>query len=206
MATKKTKTEPKKKHVDNPNVIGLHSEVMEPPITQTARAELHALCHEHERVARIPGNRRLQAVAPQAALHHVQNGPAERRTAKKREHRRPNHEAQPARRFRYLRDHGASRHGQRSAARAVRRIEGQLRRNALRRPELCGLALHRSQALADLRRDFQRHRQRPGRLRGQLRRSHEGAATFCPPRSPTFSCQRTKALALPWLPIFAAST
>ena len=36
MATKKkTKTEPKKKHVDNPNVIGLHSEVMEQPITQT---------------------------------------------------------------------------------------------------------------------------------------------------------------------------
>ena len=32
---KKTKTEPKKKHVDNPNVIGLHSEVMEQPITQT---------------------------------------------------------------------------------------------------------------------------------------------------------------------------
>ena len=36
MATKKkTKTEPKKKHVDNPNAIGLHSEVMEQPITQT---------------------------------------------------------------------------------------------------------------------------------------------------------------------------
>ncbi len=35
MATKKTKKAPKKKHVDNPNVIGLHSEVMEQPITQT---------------------------------------------------------------------------------------------------------------------------------------------------------------------------
>ena len=32
---KKTKKETKKKHVDNPNVIGLHSEVMEQPITQT---------------------------------------------------------------------------------------------------------------------------------------------------------------------------
>ncbi len=32
---KKTKTAPKKKHVDNPNVIGLHSEVTEQPITQT---------------------------------------------------------------------------------------------------------------------------------------------------------------------------
>ncbi len=35
MATKKTKKAPKRKHVDNPNVIGLHSEVMEQPITQT---------------------------------------------------------------------------------------------------------------------------------------------------------------------------
>ena len=35
MATKKTKKAPKKKRVDNPNVIGLHSEVMEQPITQT---------------------------------------------------------------------------------------------------------------------------------------------------------------------------
>ena len=35
MAKKKTKTAPKKKHVDNPNVIGLHSEVTEQPITQT---------------------------------------------------------------------------------------------------------------------------------------------------------------------------
>ena len=35
MAKKKTKAQPKKKHVDNPNVIGLHSEVVEQPITQT---------------------------------------------------------------------------------------------------------------------------------------------------------------------------
>ena len=35
MATKKKKQEPKKKRVDNPNVIGLHSEVVEQPITQT---------------------------------------------------------------------------------------------------------------------------------------------------------------------------
>ena len=32
---KKKKTEPKKKHVDNPNVIGLHSEVVEQSITET---------------------------------------------------------------------------------------------------------------------------------------------------------------------------
>ena len=32
---KKKKQEPKKKHVNNPNVIGLHSEVVEQPITQT---------------------------------------------------------------------------------------------------------------------------------------------------------------------------
>ena len=32
---RKTKAQPKKKHVDNPNVIGLHSEVFEQPITQT---------------------------------------------------------------------------------------------------------------------------------------------------------------------------
>jgi DNA gyrase subunit A len=35
VAKKKKKTEPKKKHVDNPNVIGLHSEVVEQPITET---------------------------------------------------------------------------------------------------------------------------------------------------------------------------
>ncbi len=35
MATKKTKKETKSKRVDNPNVIGLHSEVVEQPITQT---------------------------------------------------------------------------------------------------------------------------------------------------------------------------
>ena len=32
---RKTKAQPKKKHVENPNVIGLHSEVLEQPITQT---------------------------------------------------------------------------------------------------------------------------------------------------------------------------
>lgn len=35
MAKRKTKTEHKKKHVDNPNVIGLHSEVTQQPITET---------------------------------------------------------------------------------------------------------------------------------------------------------------------------
>ena len=35
MAKKKTKATTKSKHVDNPNVIGLHSEVVEQPITQT---------------------------------------------------------------------------------------------------------------------------------------------------------------------------
>ncbi len=80
---KKTKTEPKKKHVDNPNVIGLHSEVMEQPITQTLEQNYMPYAMSTERVARIPGNRRLQAVAPQAALHHVQNGPVERRAPKR---------------------------------------------------------------------------------------------------------------------------
>ncbi|MDR4016391.1 MAG: DNA gyrase subunit A, partial [Eggerthellaceae bacterium] len=35
MAKRKTKTEHKKKQVNNPNVIGLHSEVTEQPITET---------------------------------------------------------------------------------------------------------------------------------------------------------------------------
>lgn len=35
MAARKKKASPKKKHVDNPNVIGLHSEVLEQPITET---------------------------------------------------------------------------------------------------------------------------------------------------------------------------
>ena len=35
MAKKKTKTQPKKKQVNAENVIGLHSEVTDQPITQT---------------------------------------------------------------------------------------------------------------------------------------------------------------------------
>ena len=35
MAKRKPKTESKKKQVNNPNVIGLHSEVTQQPITQT---------------------------------------------------------------------------------------------------------------------------------------------------------------------------
>ena len=41
--------------------------------------KLHALRHERHRLPRHTGDRRLQALAPQAAVHHVQDGPADRR-------------------------------------------------------------------------------------------------------------------------------
>ena len=58
MAKKKTKTQPKKKQVNDANVIGLHSEVTAQPITETLETN-YMLCHEHQRLACVPRNRWL---------------------------------------------------------------------------------------------------------------------------------------------------
>ena len=176
MAKKKTNTPNKKKQVNTDNVIGLHSEVTAQPITETLETNYMPYAMSTNVSRAFPRDRRLQTLAPQAALHHVQDGPAQGRAPEERQHRGSDHEAQPARRRRHLRDDGAPRHGQRGAARAVRGVQGQLWQVLLGRPDLRRLALHRGQALPHLRRDLQGHRQGPGRLRGQLRRRHEGAA------------------------------
>ncbi len=71
--------------VNNPNVMGLHAAVVE--------------------------QRRLQTLSPQAALHHVQDGLADRRTDQVGQHRGADHEAEPPRRRRHLRHDGASLQG-----------------------------------------------------------------------------------------------
>ena len=59
MAKKKTKNQPKKKQVNAENVIGLHSEVTDQPITQTLEVNYMALRHERQRLACVPRDRRL---------------------------------------------------------------------------------------------------------------------------------------------------
>ena len=56
MPRKKAAPQPKKN--ENPNVVGLKAEVISQPITET-------------RLARDPGDRRLQAEPPEAAVHDV---------------------------------------------------------------------------------------------------------------------------------------
>ena len=58
MAKKKTKNQPKKKQVNAENVIGLHSEVTDQPITQTLEVN-YMLRHERQCLACVPRDRRL---------------------------------------------------------------------------------------------------------------------------------------------------
>ena len=115
MARKKKEPE-LKKNIDTAHVEGLRAEVLEQPITDTLDRQLYALRDERHRLARHPGDRRLQAVTPEAAVHDVQNGPAERRADQIRQHRRTDHAPEPARRRRHLRDHGPSGARQRGPA------------------------------------------------------------------------------------------
>ena len=58
-----------------------------------ARKKLYALRDERHRLARDSGNRRLQAFPPQAAVHHVQDGPADRLAHQIRQRGRDDDEA-----------------------------------------------------------------------------------------------------------------
>ena len=64
----------KTQHQARPKANGViegAGEVVEQRITRHAGRELHALCDERDSLPRHPGDRRLQAVAPEAAVHHV---------------------------------------------------------------------------------------------------------------------------------------
>ena len=176
MAKKKTNTPNKKKQVNADNVIGLHSEVTAQPITETLETNYmpYAMSTNVSRAfpeidGFKPSHRKLLYTMYKMGLLKGERQKSANIVGQ-------DHEAQPARRRRHLRDNGPPRHGQRGAARAVRGVQGQLWQVLLGRPDLRRLALHRGQALPHLRRDLQGHRQGPGRLRGQLRRRHEGAA------------------------------
>ncbi len=68
---------PKKKnneeshHKNDPNVMGLRAEVQEQPICRTLEENYMPYAMSRHRVSRHPGDRRLQALAPQAAVHDV---------------------------------------------------------------------------------------------------------------------------------------
>lgn len=164
MARKKKELE-LKKNIDTAHVEGLRARCSSSHHRHADR-ELYALCDERHRLARHPGDRRLQAVTPEAAVHDVQNGPAERRADKIRQHRRTDHAPEPARRRRHLRDHGPFGARQRGPAHPVRRLKGQLRQGLFPRYGLRRLALYRGEARPHLRRAVPRYRQRDRRFCG----------------------------------------
>ena len=61
------KKEPEKKKFDNPAVVGLHAAVTEQPITRTLETNFMPYAMS----VIVSGDRRLQAFAPQAAVHDV---------------------------------------------------------------------------------------------------------------------------------------
>ena len=117
-----------------------------------AGRELYALRHVGHRQPRHPGDRRLQALPPKAAVHHVQNGPADRQPHQERQHRGPDHAPEPPRRPGHLRDHGPPGQGQRVPAAPLCGQQGQLRQGVLPGHGLCRQPVHRGQAGPHLRR------------------------------------------------------
>ena len=77
MPKKKNPDETKPK-VTNPNVMGLRAEVLEQPITETLEINYMPYAMSRHRLPGHPGDRRLQALPPEAALHHVSDEPAGR--------------------------------------------------------------------------------------------------------------------------------
>ena len=58
----------KKQMIEEPQEI---AEVKLQPITETIEKKLYAVCHDEHNITRYPRNRRLQALAQEAALYHV---------------------------------------------------------------------------------------------------------------------------------------
>ncbi len=77
---KKKAPEEGAKKVINPNVMGLRPEVLEQPITETLETNYMPYAMSANVSRAIPGDRRVQALPPQAALHHVPDAPAGGRT------------------------------------------------------------------------------------------------------------------------------
>ena len=145
MAKKKTKNQPKKKQVNAENVIGLHSEVTDQPITQTLEVNYmpYAMSVNVSRAfpeidGFKPSHRKLLYTMYKMGL------------LKGERQKSANIVGQTMK----LNPHGDA---------AI--YEGQLWQVLFGRPELRRLALHRGQALPHQRRDLQGHRQGPGRLR-----------------------------------------
>lgn len=175
MAKKKTKNQPKKKQVNAENVIGLHSEVTDQPITQTLEVNYmpYAMSVNVSRAfpeidGFKPSHRKLLYTMYKMGL------------LKGERQKSANIVGQTMK----LNPHGDAaiyetmvRLATGNEALLAPFVESkQLWQVLFGRPELRRLALYRGQALPHQRRDLQGHRQGPGRLRRQLRRRHEGAA------------------------------
>ena len=70
MAKKKTE-EKEIRHAGDPNVMGLRGAVVEQPITDTLDENYMPYAMSRDRLPRHSGDRRLQALPPEAAVHHV---------------------------------------------------------------------------------------------------------------------------------------
>ncbi len=175
MAKKKTKEKSTgKQKAVRPNVVWASGDVLEQPITATLD-ELYALRHVASS-SRAPSRRSTaSSPPPQAAVHHVQDGPAHGRPHQKRQHRGPDHAPEP--------------HGDAAIYETmVRLAKGN---EALLHPlwtpratsarsipatwPMPPAALHRGEARPHLRRAVPRHRLRYRGLCGQLRQLHQGA-------------------------------
>ena len=174
MAKKKTNTQSKKKQVNTDNVIGLHSEVTAQPITETLETNYmpYAMSTNVSRAfpeidGFKPSHRKLLYTMYKMGL------------LKGERQKSANIVGQTMK----LNPHGdgAIYETMVRLATATRRCsrrswsQGQLRQVLLGRPDLRSLALpgQLSPICAEI---FKGHRQGPGRLRGQLRRRHEGTA------------------------------
>ena len=95
MAKKKTPQEGKK--FDNPNVMGLHAEVLEQPITETL--ELNYMPYA---MSVIVSRAIPEILPPEAAVHHVRHGAADQGADQVGQRGGGHHEAQPPRRCGHL--------------------------------------------------------------------------------------------------------
>ena len=175
MAKKKTKNQPKKKQVNAENVIGLHSEVTDQPITQTLEVNYmpYAMSVNVSRAfpeidGFKPSHRKLLYTMYKMGLL---KGERQKSANIVGQTMKLNPHGDAAIYETMVRLAPATRH----CSPPFVEYE-QLWQVLFGRPELRRLALYRGQALPHQRRDLQGHRQGSGRLRRQLRRRHEGAA------------------------------
>ena len=103
MAPRKKNDSQSKRGPVNPNAVIENAGVMvEQPITETLEKNYMPYAMSVIVSRAIPGDRRLQAFSPQAALYHVQDGAAHRGPDQVRQCGGSDHAAQPPRRCRHL--------------------------------------------------------------------------------------------------------